>query len=64
MANLTNNEVDDRARRTMRAMAWERAKGELLSMLPTFFGEQEKYDELHKKVWAFIGDVEGNGLQE
>lgn len=50
--------------RMMRWMAWERAKGELLSMLQTYTGEQEQFLELEKTINAFIADVEDNGKHE
>lgn len=52
----------------LRAQAWERAKGELNSMLHTFMspenaneGQFDKFDEV---LEIFIKDVEGNGLHE
>lgn len=48
----------------LRLMAWERAKGELKSMLQTFVGEQEQYEALRDAINAFIKDVEGNGKHE
>lgn len=52
----------DEVLRTMRAMAWERAKGELRSTLHTYWGNDEGFVEMAKKVDAFIKDVEGEGL--
>lgn len=48
----------------MRNMAWERAKGELESMRVTFYGREEQYKELDKKIREFVKDVEDYGLQE
>lgn len=45
---------------TMRLMAWERAKGELLSILQTFWEEESSFDSIDKKVKDFIQDVEDN----
>lgn len=45
-------------------MAWERAKGELNSMLQTYVNDQEKFDILKKTIESFIIDVEGNGKHE
>jgi hypothetical protein len=48
-----------------RMMAWCRAKGELNSMLHTFWGgESEKWEALNNKIEAFFEDIEGNGLHE
>lgn len=57
---------------TLRAMAWERAKGELRSMLHTHWPSWDKngqkvesnFEELDKKVSAFIEDIESNGIHE
>ena len=48
--------------RTLRFQAWERAKGELQSMLVTFWDHHEPYDEVKEKVEAFIKDLEENEL--
>jgi hypothetical protein len=54
---------------TMRAMAWERAKGELSSYLETFWPQYNAvsgkildngFDEASKKIEAFISDFEIN----
>jgi len=47
----------------MRKMAWERAKGELNSMLLTYLStcNETVYDELEKTIQQFIVDVEQNG---
>lgn len=47
-----------------RAMAWERAKGELEAMLYTFYGESEKYNKLSNCIANFIVTVEDNALHE
>ena len=52
---------------TMRYMAWERAKGELNSMLQTYWRTSDDthyYKRMEKAISEFIDDVEGNGLQE
>jgi adenosylmethionine-8-amino-7-oxononanoate aminotransferase len=51
-------------RQIMRLMAWERAKGELISMLQTYVAEQEQYDKLNKAINEFIKDVEDNAKHE
>jgi hypothetical protein len=48
----------------LRYMAWERAKGELRSMLQTYVNDQEKFDILKKTIERFIKDVEDNGKHE
>ena len=50
--------------RTMRYQAWERAKGELRSMLHTYWGEEGRYEAFKKKMSDFIEDVEYNGTHE
>ena len=54
----------DRQRQILRLMAWQRAKGELNSMLMTHVREQEQYDRLKKVIMEFIVDVEDNGKHE
>ena len=49
---------------TMRYMAWERAKGELNSMLETYWGNDDKYSAMKKAIDEFVDDVEGNAKQE
>ena len=55
--------------RAMRSMAWERAKGELKSMLHTYYSEgaevgMAKFKEFDNAVDAFFHMVEDNALQE
>jgi len=55
--------------RTLRYQAWERAKGELQSMLVTFWGKEtnthvDQYDDLQELIDEFVKKVEGRGLQE
>ena len=53
--------------KTMRYMAWERAKGELNSMLETYWlpgAELDKYNILKKAIDDFVKDVEDNAKQE
>jgi hypothetical protein len=55
---------DDRLLRTLRAQAWDRAKGELHSMRHTFWGDSdEQYLALTKAIMEFIEEVEDNGLE-
>lgn len=50
--------------RNLRHMAWERAKGELRSMLHTFWNDAEQHEGLSAATSAFIKEVEDNGLHE
>jgi cytochrome c peroxidase len=54
--------------RTMRAMAWDRAKGELQSVLSTFWGsfndDESQFAKMTAAVNEFIKHVEGDGLHE
>lgn len=45
-------------------MAWDRAKGELKSMLRTYVGEEKQYEEMRDAINKFIKDVEDNGKHE
>lgn len=42
----------------MRQMAWERAKGELMSILQTYYGERDAYNEMEKLISDFINEIE------
>ena len=48
----------------LREQAWERAKGELQSMLHTFYGDRERYTELAEAIRTFIKNIEDEGLDE
>lgn len=50
--------------RAMRAMAWERAKGELRSMLHTFYQNGENHARFSAVTSEFIEKIEFNGLHE
>lgn len=55
--------------RSLRAMAWERAKGELRSIYHTFFSDDvfnqpDQYDNFVKLTEDFIEQIESNGLNE
>ena len=46
-------------RRTLALMAWCRAKGELESILHTFWADEEKgYDDLKPRFEKFIKEIE------
>jgi hypothetical protein len=52
--------------RNMRNMAWERAKGELLSMKHTFWDGKtgHQYEEMSEVIDEFINKIESDGLYE
>lgn len=56
----------DNVLRTLRTQAWERAKGELNSVLLTFYGKNnsQQFEQLDKAIREFVENVEENGLQE
>ena len=60
--------VDEKILRTLRAQAWERAKGELRAVAVTFFGPPSardgQYDAYSKTMDDFIASIEANGLAE
>ena len=49
--------------RALRTQAWERAKGELKSMLHTYYSENNFY-EFKEEMKNFIKKIEDNGWQE
>lgn len=55
---------DTRVLRTLRTMAWSRAKGELQSMLETYWEEAGRFDDMQAAIEYFVDTVESNGLQE
>ena len=48
----------------LRSMAWERAKGELRSMLQTYINDEDRFEALTDAIEDFVKEVEDNGLQE
>lgn len=54
--------------RMLRGQAWERAKGELRSMLCTFMSPQNatagQFEELDARIENLITSVEADGLHE
>jgi hypothetical protein len=48
----------------LRTMAWERAKGELRSMIPTHIAltDNPKHSKLAIELKKFIANIEDNGL--
>ena len=60
MAECTNNDLSG----ILRAMAWERAKGEMKSMMQSYIGMSEKYEAFVHAYEAFVKIVEDDGLHE
>ncbi len=50
--------------RTQRMMAWSRAKGELDSMLCTYWNSTEAFKEMEKQIKELVTQVEMQGLHE
>lgn len=58
--------MEERLLRTLRAIAWQRAKGELLSYLETYWPQYDDngvrrdngFDAAEKKIHKFISDFE------
>lgn len=45
-------------------MAWERAKGELNSILQTYTDERDKFQDFRRELEIFIEKIENLGLVE
>jgi len=58
------NSDRERAIRSLRGMAWERAKGELMAMQHTFWGDHPNFPALSAAVKDFIKHIEDEGLHE
>ena len=56
--------MEDRVIRTLRAQAWQRAKGELQAVLHTYFGERDRFEAMDSAVQELIKTVEDDGLAE
>lgn len=59
--------MEEKILRTLRAQAWERAKGELNAVLQTYWdghGKDHKYQDMAAAVRELIATVEDNGLAE
>lgn len=58
--------TENRMLHVMRAMAWQRAKGEMASMLETYYRDldDDKFARFQEAVTAFEKHVEDEGLQE
>ena len=61
---------EDKILRTLRAQAWERAKGELMAVMQTYWygnsdsEEESPYHQMDRVRKEFVEHVEGNGLAE
>ena len=57
---------DSREIRTMRNMAWARAKGELDSMLSSYWGDDgtENFNRMQALIKEFTETVESEGVHE
>jgi hypothetical protein len=55
---------DNMVVKNMRNMAWERAKGELHSMLHTYWDEGNKFVAMSNEITRFVRYVEDHGLHE
>lgn len=56
--------AESREVRTLRMMAWARAKGELAALMETYWDNDEGYTAMRDEVDKFIKTVEDNALQE
>ena len=59
--------MESRKLKALRAMAWERAKGELFGMLHTYYSEgnnPSNYNPMSELISSFVKNVEDRGLQE
>lgn len=55
---------DSRELRVLRMMAWERAKGELRSMLNTYWDDHDRFTAMNEVMTEFVKHVEDNALEE
>lgn len=53
--------MDDLNRQILRGMAWERAKGEMKSILHTYYQEYPKYKTFREEMETFIETIESEG---
>mgnify|MGYP001579449888 CR=1 FL=1 len=54
----------DNIKQILRQQAWERAKGELNSMLVTYYWEDNRFEEIENRIKEFIKNIEDDGLHE
>jgi hypothetical protein len=57
------SEVNSALASILRAQAWERAKGELSSMLVTYY-KDDRFDRIDAIVAEFVKTVDDEGLAE
>lgn len=50
--------MEERTLATLRAIAWQHAKGELKAMLVTYYDDEEEYEALRLAIEEFIKQVE------
>jgi hypothetical protein len=48
----------------LRYMAWERALGELNSMLQSYVGNEEKFHKMKEEIEKFKNNIIQNGIHE
>lgn len=59
--------MEEKILRTLRAQAWERAKGELQAVLQTYWdvhGKDQKFRDMDAAIRQLVATVEDNGLAE
>ena len=62
-----DNMDDEKIIRTLRAQAWDRAKGELDAILSTFYdgyGRDDQFREMDTAIKEFVKKVEDKGMAE
>lgn len=61
---MGGQDYDNHILRTLRAQAWERAKGELRAVLSTYWGGHHNFPAINEKVTKFISEIDDEGLAE
>jgi len=61
---MSSDSFESRELTTMRQMAFERAKGELNSILHTYFSNGENFLKFNELLEKFIDEVESSGCIE
>ena len=56
--------MDPNLAAVLRAMAWERAKAELRSILHTYYEDMTDFNAASEAIEGFIGENEGRGTFE
>lgn len=52
--------MDDKVLQVLRAMAWQKAKGELLSIVEAYWSQREDFERTARIIEAFIKEIEDN----